>query len=621
MKTKISKRLTVVIIAVLIISQSWGQKERIQIGPNVMVSCDHPQDGKQRELNIAAHPTNPMILLGSGIRIPVYNQKIDQEPRAYYSHDGGYSWNTILYPEASIQRLGDPVVGFGRTGTAYFVAMGLDANKESAVLFYRSEEGGFVWNKPLYLPFMDHEQIVVDNTNSQFAGNIYLSGVYGPCGQEAKFHGTDDYHIGVLHSSDDGKTWALTDAVNNHDMVDGRGLQSSMSPIVFADGELLVPIHSWRNLPPNATSAETQKFYEDPEDYQYLFTSSKDGGNTFSSLHKLVFEDGGEITGQIVPSYAVDNSNRQFKNRVYIVWSEKNYYPWQKDQSGKSRILLSYSSNRGKTWSKPKMVSPAVDGIGNQFMPTIAVNNEGVLAIAWYDTRDTKENLLVNQYLTASMDGGETFLPAVRVSSEATDYDNLKKNIVGIGGDRKLFSLISAVAPYGDYFGMATSSDGTFHPIWLDGRTGLHQIWTANVVVAHAEKANDKKPNPALIETDVSDQVEVISNPMRQFTPTGTLAFPIRLKNKSDKPIYGPITLEITSLAADGAAPLILNANNKSEGVGAIFDYTRALGDFESLLPGKISEEVIWRFKISPLNDNLPYLTFKVTARVEKETR
>jgi hypothetical protein len=35
----------------------------------------------------------------------------------------------------------------------------------------------------------------------------------------------------------------------------------------------------------------------------------------------------------------------------------------------------------------------------------------------------------------------------------------------------------------GDTAGLAADAAGVFHPLWIDNRTGIHQMWTAAVTV------------------------------------------------------------------------------------------------------------------------------------------
>lgn len=95
------------------------------------------------------------------------------------------------------------------------------------------------------------------------------------------------------------------------------------------------------------------------------------------------------------------------------------------------------------------------------------------MAIPYYDTRGTPvghNGVLVNRYLTASVEGGETFLPAARVSSVPTD--NTPKGAVGVNMtrtregqfDRDFVGLVKSGAPAGnDYLGLTADSEGAFH--------------------------------------------------------------------------------------------------------------------------------------------------------------
>ena len=35
----------------------------------------------------------------------------------------------------------------------------------------------------------------------------------------------------------------------------------------------------------------------------------------------------------------------------------------------------------------------------------------------------------------------------------------------------------------GDTAGLAADADGVFHALWIDSRTGVHQMWTATIAV------------------------------------------------------------------------------------------------------------------------------------------
>jgi hypothetical protein len=123
-----------------------------------------------------------------------------------------------------------------------------------------------------------------------------------------------------------------------------------------------------------------------------------------------------------------------------------------------------------------------VEGEYITFMPSVAVNKYGVVAVSWYDRRglpkirlvpqDGKDGKILsyklvaegwNVRLRASLDGGATWLPSVQVNEQAAR-----------GG---------IDLPVGHSAGLASGADGRFHAAWIDNRTGTHQVWTAAVVV------------------------------------------------------------------------------------------------------------------------------------------
>ena len=44
----------------------------------------------------------------------------------------------------------------------------------------------------------------------------------------------------------------------------------------------------------------------------------------------------------------------------------------------------------------------------------------------------------------------------------------------------------------GDYIGLTAAADGSFHPVWIDGRNGIFQVYTARIEARRSEKADSK---------------------------------------------------------------------------------------------------------------------------------
>jgi len=590
--------LAVLSIKLLALDTAIAQTQgRILVGPNIRVSRDH--DLVFLEKSAAVDPANPQNVFVAAMFSEAGMGR--SKSLVLNSRDGGNSWNTTLFPASG----GDPMAGYGRTGTAYFVSIGTNpANKKAAYLFYRSEDGGATWSGPAALHLGDRPVLAVDHTKSRFAGNVYIKTLYMDAA------GRRGYHIGLLRSTDDGRTWTGPVDISKDDGTSGRGRNGTFVG-VFTDGELLVPFIEW------ASSPEAQKAAQESgkslTSMDFRFATSRDGGVTFSAPQAHRIKGGGEISGQ-VPFYAIDNSDGPLRDRVYVVWNDPSFEFGPGEQPERSRLWFSYSSDRGRTWVKPKKVT--AESPGHQFLPAIAVNREGTVAISWYETGDApanEEKRFINRYVTASFDGGETFEPAARVSSAPSTNNRSIRNINARGMELMLSDSSRNIGP--DYLPVIADPGGNFRVFWADDRTGSHQVWTA--VIRAERNSKSSSAEIQLVEADVSKQVEIVFDPMLKLTPMDILELPVRLKNKSQQPIYGPITVEVRRLSSPYKTPPdILNAENGNKGTGAVFDYTKTLGGFESLAPGAVSDAIIWRFRNQVNRPSRTNLRLKVTARI-----
>ena len=148
--------------------------------------------------------------------------------------------------------------------------------------------------------------------------------------------------------------------------------------------------------------------------------TSKDGGESLeeasavSDFHMLW----PPLATSMIGYLAADPGARRFKDRLYAVWPDQ--------RSGRQEILIAHSRIRAKTWSKPLTINddppPSTPRPRDHLMPTVAVNRDGVVGVAWYDRRDNPDNLGWWVRFRASLDGGETFLPSVRVSEAAAAF-------------------------------------------------------------------------------------------------------------------------------------------------------------------------------------------------------
>ena len=167
-------------------------------------------------------------------------------------------------------------------------------------------------------------------------------------------------------------------------------------------------------------------------------------------------------------SLAIDRGNGPCRGRLYVAWPDARY-------GRRTQVLLSRSDDDGRTWTPPRLVSDGPNSLEfgpNDFMPMVAVNSAGVVAVSWYDRRDNADSLSYWPRLRASLDCGESWLPSIRVSSAPNQLMQTHRHLNG-----------------GDTSGLAADAAGRFHVVWVDNRTGMAQAWTSSVEVIGSVRA------------------------------------------------------------------------------------------------------------------------------------
>jgi len=578
------------------------QAQRILVGPNVRVS--RSSSLPRAEMEIAANPTNAKNLIGAAI----VTELDGDHCKTYASFDGGYTWRETTFAELPESGTGDPQIAFAPDGTAYFSALGEirgpDGKKHFSVGLFRSQDGGLSWQKMTaygagYGP--DHDQMVID-TLSRAAGRIYVSvGHYTDL--------NDDSNIGVFRSDDRGATvfgplHVTSDATN--------GL-FGLNPVVFSDGTLFVPI-----------SVSERKELADRKipSVDIAFAFSRDGGYTFSPLTKIRtqtldprYDVGSPYAGVL---FAVDASAK-FRDRLYMVWGEA--------AGGHYHLQLSYSKDKGKTWSEPHEIGNPTANT-NQFRPALAVNGQGIVGVSWFDTRETPGPRMYNEFFTASSDGGETFLPPARVSSQASALD-APNNLVlrptidspRASGGKLGFSLMTNSAGFpdgGDYLGLTADITGAFHPLWADTRSGSFQSWTATIRIEPSGRAGNSEVAAQNSQSEVTTKFWPLFDPAHYDPKTETEEIPVRLKNTSEDSVCTPLIVHIKTGATgrlESGAQILNGTAAKSEG-GIVFDYSNAMGDFSCLAPGEATEPIVWKVRPDPKDKTFASVQFTVTGSV-----
>ena len=424
------------------------------IGLNVQVSASQAAT-RHYETYVAADGKHAGHLIACAYIVHPNNQ-VDNV--FYVSFDRGATWSHTLTVPVSV----DPSCAIGLHGTAFATGIhDLQDEKGTPVLsVYRSGDGGRTW-KPSSIavdaPPIDRAYLTVDDTDSAFQNRVYVHAyrysrnppaavVFFP----ASGNGRSFETVQISEATTFGEPWFFL----------GNG-------VVDNDGKFFAVVAELDDTKRNMSYRTDEASAPATANAVLYALASHDGGETLDPAGKIegVYYDW-RLPQLSLPALAVDRSRGQFRGQLYAVWPDAR-------QDHRTRILLSSSRDHGRTWTSPVVIDD--DGAGrsangrvNNFMPAIAVNGGGVVGVSWYDRRDAPDNLGYCVRFAASLDGGKTWLPSVRVSTAAHVDD----------GDSRKNS--------GDTAGLAADADGVFHPVWIDNRTGIPQVWTATVKVRRA---------------------------------------------------------------------------------------------------------------------------------------
>jgi len=196
--------------------------------------------------------------------------------------------------------------------------------------------------------------------------------------------------------------------------------------------------------------------------------TSSDGGDTLNpaTLVSDMYADWRQQPKSTIPRVDGDVYTSVFRDRIYAVWADGRF-------GGRTQIVLSYSTDKGNTWSKPRLVNgdrlPArVELERSAAMPAVAVNKGGIVGVTWYDRRDSTNDVDYYVRFAASLDGGETFIPSVRVSQRPRVFDqNEQWPIKGLVIAEKarpvrLVIIRDEWLASGDTAGLAADANGVF---------------------------------------------------------------------------------------------------------------------------------------------------------------
>jgi hypothetical protein len=261
----------------------------------------------------------------------------------------------------------------------------------------------------------DKQWIAVDNSNSVFSGNVYVSWT--------RFTNTN--MVVFSRSSDQGQTWSAPIQVSNPAFNGAvQGSQIAVGP----DGAIYIAYHV---------------AYVGSHGIQWIHKSTN-GGLTWTAA------------AQATPQYSEPafNSNYRKNSFCQMVVNQVSgqvcmVYPDQPSRTAgaEARFVRTTTPGNIAAWTAPLTINDVSKG--NQFFPALAVDEFGHLHARWVDTRNnTKSNSILDCYASRSVDGGTTWSANTRLSAASWS----------VGTNTFI----------GDYSGIA-ATNGFAHPIWTTG--------------------------------------------------------------------------------------------------------------------------------------------------------
>ncbi len=406
---------------------------RDRVGQDQLISGEG--GSLQNETAIFIDPNDPRHIVGG------CNDYRGEDARCGYfvTFDGGETWeDDIINDIGGFGASGDPSLAIDNDGNAYMCGIAFNRDPEDdrgGIYVSKSEDGGSEWGEPNWViahfdndnpPFEDKCYLTVDNTDSDFEGNLYVSWTRFGAGSGIYFS----------KSENGGEAWS--EPLN----LTRRGSQGSV-PTVGPDGELYV---IWKDYAAD----------------RVIGRKSDDGGESFDEIFVVANTDAirsplapTEFRVNSFPSPAVDCSDGENRGRVYVTWAD--------ERLGDADIMLAYSDDGADNWSDPFRINDdnAENGL-DQFFPWLAVDPlDGHMYVVWYDRRLDDENIMVDAYGVRWNGIDEELLENERISSESFDPR------IGFGG-----------AFIGDYNGI-TAGGGQAHPAWSDTRNNNQDVYWA----------------------------------------------------------------------------------------------------------------------------------------------
>ena len=336
-----------------------------------------------------------------------------------FSTDGGFTFRDtgFINPGTFPQLAGDPTVNCIDSSTFYYTQLlyipSPGGGYRPTVGLSISTDGGMSWASPIRVvdttfadSFLDKPWSTVDPSSKEIFVTYTEFNYLGPCFSWVG--------IELVHSADGGANWSTPIEIDH-----GCGIGFASTYLVQGSQ---VAIDS-----KGAVYVAYEAFTTATPTREMRIAKSTDHGMSFLPFVKIdnitPAGDGVSIQGLIrnneFPTLAIDRSGTASDGTVYVAWNDGRTMTVRDAGApngvyGYSDILLSRSTDGGKTWSGPIRVNSNPIALPNghaidRFQPAAAVDKDGRLAVCWYGRGRDAMNYNVSRACGVSLDRGATW--------------------------------------------------------------------------------------------------------------------------------------------------------------------------------------------------------------------
>jgi hypothetical protein len=378
-----------------------------------------------------------------------------------------FSANVKVNSGGSANRV-QPSIAVDSSGNAYCV-WGDWRNSNWDVYFTKSIDGGNLWVTP---------DVMV---NSGLGNQTYPSIAVGSTGiiyvvWEDDRNGDKDIYF--AKSLDGGLNWSNPNVRVNFDTL-GRGSpnMSQVAPEIAVDSNGIIYV-VWQD----------DRWGDD----DIFFAKSTDGGLNWGMENTRVNSDAAPSPDQKNPTMTLDSSGT-----IYVAWGEGS--------GSFNDIFFSKSVDGGANWSDPYIRVSIDVSTADRANPTIGVDSNGDIFIAWQDNRNGNYDI----YFARSLDGGDNwsnpnirvdystsglqYTPSIAVSDSGTIYltwqdsRNIDLDIYFAYSIDKGLNWIESNSSVNDdnlgkvqrYPDVAVGPTGPVYVVWQDARNTVNEIFSA----------------------------------------------------------------------------------------------------------------------------------------------